>query len=78
MQVNTDLWTAGYRDEKPAAMQRRMLEAVDSKVRKLVRTAIGPVRIGTLQIGGHRPLQEQEIKQLQGLAVTARGVKRKL
>ncbi len=28
MQVNTDLWTAGYRDEKPAAMQRRMLEAV--------------------------------------------------
>lgn len=29
IQVNTDLWTAGYRDEKPAAMQRRMLEAVE-------------------------------------------------
>jgi predicted permease len=29
MQVNTDLWTAGYRDEKPAAMQRRMLETVE-------------------------------------------------
>ena len=45
---------------------RRMLEAVDSKVRKLVRTAIGPVRIGTLPIGSHRSLQEQEIKQLLG------------
>lgn len=29
IQVNADLWTAGYRDEKPAAMQRRMLEAVE-------------------------------------------------
>jgi 23S rRNA pseudouridine2605 synthase len=45
---------------------RRMLEAVDSKVRKLVRTAIGPVRIGTLPIGSHRSLQEQEVKQLLG------------
>jgi 23S rRNA pseudouridine2605 synthase len=45
---------------------RRMLEAVDSKVRKLVRTAIGPVRIGTLPMGKHRSLQEQEIKQLLG------------
>lgn len=45
---------------------RRMLEAVDSKVRKLVRTAIGPVRIGTLPIGKHRLLQEQEVKQLLG------------
>ncbi|MCU1273953.1 MAG: ribosomal large subunit pseudouridine synthase [Bryobacterales bacterium] len=45
---------------------RRMLEAVDSKVRKLVRTAIGQVRIGALPIGRHRSLQEQEIKQLLG------------
>jgi 23S rRNA pseudouridine2605 synthase len=45
---------------------RRMLEAVDSKVRKLVRTAIGPVRIGALPIGSHRSLQEQEVKQLLG------------
>ena len=28
---------------------RRMLEAVDSKVLKLVRTAIGPIRIGDLR-----------------------------
>ena len=35
---------------------RRMLEAVNSKVLKLVRTAIGPVRIGELTIGKHRRL----------------------
>lgn len=43
---------------------RRMLEAVGSKVLKLVRTAIGPVRIGDLPIGKHRPLTEEEICQL--------------
>ena len=40
---------------------RRMLEAVDSKVLKLVRTAIGPVRIGELVIGKHRGLTEAEV-----------------
>ena len=33
---------------------RRMLEAVESKVLKLVRTAIGPIRIGELQMGNWR------------------------
>ncbi len=41
---------------------RRMLEAVDSKVLKLVRTAIGSVRIGDLAIGSYRPLSKQEIQ----------------
>jgi pseudouridine synthase len=41
---------------------RRMLEAVGSKVLKLVRTAIGDVRIGDLAIGSYRPLSKQEIK----------------
>ena len=45
---------------------RRMLEAVDSKVLKLVRTAIGPVRIGELVIGKHRPLSAGEIRDLSG------------
>jgi 23S rRNA pseudouridine2605 synthase len=40
---------------------RRMLEAVGSKVLKLVRTAIGPVRIGDLQIGKWRPLTSDEV-----------------
>src|SRR6185295_13395841 len=43
---------------------RRMLEAVESKVTKLVRVAIGPIRIGDLQIGKWRPLDPAELKQL--------------
>jgi 23S rRNA pseudouridine2605 synthase len=45
---------------------RRMLEAVDSKVLKLVRTAIGDMRIGDLAIGHHRSLSKQEIQRLAG------------
>jgi pseudouridine synthase len=45
---------------------RRMLEAVDSKVSKLVRTAIGPLRIGDLQIGKWRRLTEDEVRELAG------------
>ncbi len=43
---------------------RRMLEAVGSKVLKLVRVAIGPVRIEDLQIGKWRHLTEAEVAQL--------------
>jgi 23S rRNA pseudouridine2605 synthase len=43
---------------------RRMLDAVGSKVLKLVRIAIGPVRIRDLPIGTYRPLTEEEIEQL--------------
>ena len=43
---------------------RRMLEAVGSKVLKLVRTAIGPLRIHDLEIGKHRPLTVAEVRQL--------------
>jgi hypothetical protein len=45
---------------------RRMLEAVGSKVLKLVRTAIGPVRIGDLPIGKWRTLTPEEIAALGG------------
>ncbi len=45
---------------------RRMIEAVDSKVLKLVRTAIGPVRIGDLPIGKWRPLTADEVRALGG------------
>jgi len=44
---------------------RRMVEAVGSKVVKLVRVAIGPVRIGDLQIGKWRPLTPDEVRALQ-------------
>ena len=43
---------------------RRMLEAVDSKALKLVRTAIGPIRIGDLRIGAYRDLSASEIASL--------------
>ncbi len=52
---------------------RRMLEAVGSKVSKLVRTAIGPVRIDELPIGKWRPLTPDEIAALGGRA-TANGL----
>jgi 23S rRNA pseudouridine2605 synthase len=45
---------------------RRMLEAVDSKTLKLVRTAIGPLRIGDLAIGKYRPLTASEAESLRG------------
>jgi pseudouridine synthase len=40
---------------------RRMVEAIGSKVLKLVRIAIGGVRIGDLPIGKHRLLTEEEL-----------------
>jgi len=43
---------------------RRMLEAVGSKVLKLVRVAIGPIRIGDLPIGKWRGLTAEEVRAL--------------
>jgi len=45
---------------------RRMIDAVGSKVLKLVRVAIGPIRIGDLQIGKWRSLTEAEVRALMG------------
>jgi 23S rRNA pseudouridine2605 synthase len=45
---------------------RRMVEALGSRVLKLVRIAIGPIRIGSLQIGKHRPLTAAEVQVLRG------------
>lgn len=43
---------------------RRMIEAVGSKVLKLVRTAIGPIRIEDLPIGKWRRLTPEEVRAL--------------
>jgi 23S rRNA pseudouridine2605 synthase len=43
---------------------RRMIEAVGSRVRKLVRVAIGPLRIGDLPIGKWRLLTAGEVKAI--------------
>lgn len=45
---------------------RRMVEALGGKVLKLVRTAIGPLRIGKLPIGSSRELTPEELKALKG------------
>ncbi|MCU1335041.1 MAG: ribosomal large subunit pseudouridine synthase [Bryobacterales bacterium] len=43
---------------------RRMVEALGAKVLKLVRTEIGSIRIGDLQIGKYRALSDQEVRGL--------------
>jgi 23S rRNA pseudouridine2605 synthase len=56
---------------------RRMVEALGAKVLKLVRTRIGPVEIGNLEIGKHRALIAAEVQSLLGAGrksgVNARG-----
>lgn len=47
---------------------RRMVEAVGSKVLKLVRVAIGPLRIGDLPIGRSRELAGREVEALRRAA----------
>lgn len=44
---------------------RRMVEAVGAKVLKLVRTHIGAVGIGSLEIGKFRALTPEEVRSLQ-------------
>lgn len=46
---------------------RRMVEALGAKVLKLVRTAIGAMQIGGLEIGKYRELTDQEIAALRGM-----------
>jgi len=43
---------------------RRMVDALDAKVLKLVRVAIGGLRIGDLRIGTVRPLDPHEVRRL--------------
>jgi len=45
---------------------RRMVEALGAKVLKLVRTAIGPIGIGELEIGKTRELTAQELRMIGG------------
>jgi len=43
---------------------RRLLEAVGAPVRRLVRTAVGPIRLTGLAPGEYRPLRSEEIRRL--------------
>lgn len=51
---------------------RRMVEALGAKVLKLVRTRIGAIEIDGLEIGKHRQLTREEVKQLYGSATARR------
>lgn len=46
---------------------RRMVEALGAKVLKLVRTGIGGIEIGPLEIGKYRALAEEEVAALSGM-----------
>jgi 23S rRNA pseudouridine2605 synthase len=51
---------------------RRMVEAIESKVLKLVRTRIGPIEIGDLRIGTWRELAAKEIAGFSAAYTTVR------
>ncbi|MDQ6758594.1 MAG: pseudouridine synthase, partial [Acidobacteriota bacterium] len=53
-------------DEGRNRQVRRMIEAIGSTVLELVRTAIGPITIGSLEPGAYRKLTPQEVQQLTG------------
>jgi 23S rRNA pseudouridine2605 synthase len=55
---------------------RRMVEAIGSKVLKLVRTAIGPIEIAGLKIGEWRPLAQGEVTGLKEPSRYPRGYRR--
>jgi pseudouridine synthase len=55
---------------------RRMIEAAGSGVLKLVRTAIGPIRIGDLPIGRWRKLTRQEVRAVAAARAEPRGAVR--
>ena len=50
---------------------RRMVEAIGSKVRKLVRVAIGPIEIGELPIGKTRQLTASEVIALSNFGASS-------
>lgn len=52
---------------------RRLCEALDLEVRRLVRTQFGPVRLGSLQPGTSRPLTAREVTLLGSLGISPDG-----
>ncbi len=55
-------------DEGRNRQVRRMVEAIGSSVLELVRTAIGPIKLGSLEAGAYRNLTPAEVQQLSGLS----------
>jgi 23S rRNA pseudouridine2457 synthase len=60
-------WIEMQIDEGRNRQVRRMTAAVGLPTLRLIRTAIGPVRLGTLTSGSHRPLSVIEYRALRAL-----------
>ena len=57
-------WLEIVLDEGKNRQIRRMLEALDVRVLRLVRVSIGPLQLGDLPKGGVRALKAQEKRQI--------------
>ena len=62
--AGTNSWLEIILDEGRNREIRRMLAAIGHKVRVLKRVAIGPLKLGELPKGAHRPLTPQELRSL--------------
>jgi 23S rRNA pseudouridine2605 synthase len=61
-------WIAITLEQGRYRQVRRMCEAIGHPVLKLIRVALGPLRLGSLPRGGWRPLTPAELRSLQAFA----------
>ncbi|HWH79131.1 MAG TPA: pseudouridine synthase [Candidatus Binatus sp.] len=71
--LKTNAWVEIEVQEGRKREVRRMFEALNYFVEKLVRIRVGPIELGNLPIGELRPLSQSEIKALQIAVGLAKG-----
>jgi 23S rRNA pseudouridine2605 synthase len=67
---NENSWLEIVLDEGKNRQIRRMLDALGIEVLRLIRVAIGPVQLGSLPKGAHRPLTSEEKSSLDRSSTT--------
>ena len=75
--AGTNSWLEIILDEGRNREIRRMLAAIGHKVRVLKRVSIGPLKLGELPKGAHRPLTPQELRTLKKATETTVKKKKK-